>query len=88
MTDLRQVSDYCKAFLDSIPLDTLILNAGIMAVPLGQPPQGHSMPVGVDIAHFLVQGFRRSPCAIERGRGASPAASSRVCPSRTCFPAR
>ena len=57
MTDLRLVSDYCKAFLDSgIPLDTLVLNAGIMAVPLGRTAQGHEMHFGVNhLAHFLVQ---------------------------------
>ena len=57
MTDLRKVSDYCKAFLDAgIPLDTLILNAGIMAVPLDRTAQGHEMHFGVNhLAHFLVQ---------------------------------
>ena len=57
MTDLRLTSDYCKAFLDSvIPLDVLLLNAGIMAVPLGRTKQGHEMHFGVNhLAHFLVQ---------------------------------
>lgn len=57
MTDLRKCSDYAKAFLDSgIPLDVLVLNAGIMAVPLGRTEQGHEMHFGVNhLAHFLTQ---------------------------------
>ena len=56
MTDLRKVSDYCKAFLDAgIPLDTLILNAGIMAVPLDRTAQGHEMHFGVNhLGHFAL----------------------------------
>ena len=88
MTDLRLVSDYCKAFLDSgIPLDTLVLNAGIMAVPLGRTAQGHEMHFGVNhLAHFLVQdslvGAMRDRA---KSRAASPAAWWRARPSRTCF---
>ena len=57
MTDLRSTSDYIKAFQDSgIPLDVLVLNAGIMAVPLGRTEQGHELHFGVNhLAHFLVQ---------------------------------
>ena len=57
MTDLRATRDYASAFLDSgIPLDALVLNAGIMAVPLGRTAQGHEMHFGVNhLAHFLVQ---------------------------------
>ena len=49
--------DHAKAFLDSgIPLDVLVLNAGIMAVPLGRTEQGHEMHFGVNhLAHFLTQ---------------------------------
>ena len=48
---------FAKAFLDSgIPLDVLVLNAGIMAVPLGRTEQGHEMHFGVNhLAHFLTQ---------------------------------
>ena len=57
MTDLRSTSDYVKAFQDSgIPLDVLVLNAGIMAVPFGRTEQGHELHFGVNhLAHFLVQ---------------------------------
>jgi hypothetical protein len=57
MTDLRASSDYLKAFQDSgTPLDVLVLNAGIMAVPLGRTEQGHELHFGVNhLAHFLVQ---------------------------------
>lgn len=57
MTDLRATSDYVKAFQDSgVPLDVLVLNAGIMAVPLGRTAQGHELQFGVNhLAHFLVQ---------------------------------
>lgn len=57
MTDLKLTRDYVKALLDSgIPLDALLLNAGIMAVPLGRTEQGHEMHFGVNhLAHFLVQ---------------------------------
>ena len=77
MTDLRQVSDYCKAFLDSgIPLDTLILNAGIMAVPLGRTAQGHEMHFGVNhLAHFLVQDSLRGAM---RDRAAARGVPGRV----------
>jgi hypothetical protein len=48
MTDLRMCGDYVKAFQDSgIPLDVLVLNAGIMAVPLGQ---------GLPLVHFPAHG--------------------------------
>ena len=86
MTDLRQVSDYCKAFLDSgIPLDTLILNAGIMAVPLGHRA-GHEIRGVKTSARFRAG----SPASILRRAAAQgvPTASSRARPSRTCFPAR
>ena len=57
MTDLRSTSDYVKAFQDSgIPLDVLVLNAGIMAVPLGRTEQDHELHFGVNhLAHFLIQ---------------------------------
>jgi len=57
MTDLRATGDYVRAFQDSgIPLDVLVLNAGIMAVPLGRTEQDHELHFGVNhLAHFLVQ---------------------------------
>jgi len=57
LADLRSTSDYVKAFQDSgIPLDVLVLNAGIMAVPLGRTAQDHELHFGVNhLAHFLMQ---------------------------------
>ena len=82
MTDLRLVSDYCKAFLDSgIPLDTLVLNAGIMAVPLGRTAQGHEMHFGVNhLAHFLVQDSLRG-AMLERARERGAAGRVVACSS-------
>ena len=82
MTDLRLVSDYCKAFLDSgIPLDTLVLNAGIMAVPLGRTAQGHEMHFGVNhLAHFLVQDSLRD-AMLERAKRRGAAGRVVACSS-------
>ena len=57
MTDLSMCSDYVKAFQDSgIPLDVLVLNAGMVAGPLGRTAQGHELMFGVNhLAHFLMQ---------------------------------
>eukprot|EP00227_Mantoniella_beaufortii_P018414 CAMPEP_0197579318 /NCGR_PEP_ID=MMETSP1326-20131121/3342_1 /TAXON_ID=1155430 /ORGANISM="Genus nov. species nov., Strain RCC2288" /LENGTH=463 /DNA_ID=CAMNT_0043142743 /DNA_START=113 /DNA_END=1507 /DNA_ORIENTATION=+ len=57
MADLRATADYVKAFQDSgIPLDVLLLNAGMVGAPLARTAQDHELLFGVNhLAHFLMQ---------------------------------
>lgn len=79
LSDLRSVRAFLKGWTG--PLDVLINNAGIMAVPeLDRTPQGFELQFGTNyIGHFLlVLGLRRSLAAANGARVVSVSSSAHL----------
>ena len=80
MTDLRP-RQRLRRRSTGIPLDALVLNAGIMAAPLGRTAQGHEMHFGVNhLAHFLVQDALMPRLREAEARTGAPGRSRRAAP--------